>query len=152
MKSLRALPLIAFISILVHSTAFATLDRDRNSTETDRQAFHGVKKIIPGAQYETHVLTMNAQTVREYIDLSGHVFCVTWRGMAAPDLQQLFGDHYQAYLDAEKSTPTPKGRAPKTTNTSTGLRVVKFGHMRDVMGKACIPGQMPAGVDVGNLQ
>ena len=45
------------------------------------------------------LVTPAGTTVREYVSEDGKVFLVTWEGPLMPDLQQLFGDYYQRYLD-----------------------------------------------------
>lgn len=132
-------------------SSMAGLGGDSASIERDRQAFHGKKTITIHDLYQTHEITTDAQTVREYISSDGNVFAVTWKGGVPPNLSQLFGAYFQEFTQAESSSAKTKGRSPKTIK-STNMVVEKFGHMRDLHGKAYITKLLPQGLDPKEIQ
>lgn len=134
------------------TAAWASLGQHEGSAESDRIALHGKRTVSQDASYRVHEITTDTrQTVREYVTASGQIFAVTWRGARQPDLEQLFGEYYAEYLEAERATPVPAGRAPKVTS-SINVTVFKMGHMGDVHGKAVLPRFLPDGVQVRDLR
>jgi hypothetical protein len=139
------------LSLMPHSTAYAVIGAKEPSIDSDVQRVHGTRTMRHFEHYRVHEIADPARTVREYVAENGTIFAVTWRGVGQPDLGQLFGNYYQEYLDAEKTTSTPAGRMPKKIQSSH-MVVQKFGRMGDVQGKAYIPSLLPDGFNLKSLQ
>lgn len=134
-----------------HTRAFASLGDNADSVERDRQALRGTKKITTQNSYQIHEITSGGGTVREYLSASGVVFAVVWSSGGEPDLNQLFGNYYQEYENAEPQASHPSRRAPLRVR-SENIVVEKSGHMRAILGRAYILKQIPPGVSVNEIQ
>ena len=140
-----------FLLLFICANALASLGDSEATVEKDRQMMHATRKMTPHETYRVHEIVEPEHKVREYVTPDGVVFAVTWRGMGQPDLQQLFGAFYQEYQEADIASHRPVGRAPKKVK-STNMITEKFGHMRDVRGRAYIPNLVPAGVDLKDIK
>lgn len=68
---------------------------------------------------------------------------MAWHGPWAPDLKQLLGSHFAEYSQALQASTL--GRGPVLIQLP-GLVVQLGGHIRDFMGRAYLPDQIPSGV------
>ena len=101
-------------------------------------------------QYKVHEMQGEAgTTVREYESPEGIIFAVAWEGPVKPDLKQLFGKYYGQYRDAARNTGA--GHRHSTVRHSN-LVVRSSGHVRAFSGLAYLPAQVPAGVNIDDLQ
>jgi len=125
--------------------AHGALGRAADSTDVDQKALHARKSVRPGAQYTVHELELPSGTqVREYVDGSGRVFAVAWRGSTLPNLKQIFGeDNLQAFLS---SPPESHTRHKSRTVREPGLVARSSGSGRFFTGFAYIPALMPHAV------
>jgi len=90
-------------------------------------------------------------TVREYISASGVVFGVAWNGLIHPDLTQLLGSYAGEYQEVLQQTKRKAGR--RSIRVTTGHIVVeKWGHIRNLQGRAYIPALIPQGVTVDEIK
>ena len=100
--------------------------------------------------YALHELrTASGQTVHEYVTGSGRVFAVAWHGPFHPDLKQLLGSHFEEYRQALQQRAAARGPA---TVQLPGLVVQLGGHMRDFVGRAYLPDELPPGVRAEELR
>lgn len=112
----------------------------------------------PGAgAYHVRERTQGGTTIREYVGPDGRVFAVTWSGLAHPDLGPLLGRYEGEYRAAARQAraPEPGGRegGRRALRVEGGQVIVdRWGHMRDRHGRAWLPAQLPAGVDVDDLR
>jgi hypothetical protein len=143
--------LLSLILLIASQSAFARLGDGESSAEQDRKAFHGIRKVHLYTGYKVHEVTTDGTVIREFVSSSGTIFAVAWNGLSHPDLTQLFGTYYSEYIEAERATPRPKGRAEMKVN-SQNIISVRFGHMRAVRGKAWIPALVPNGFDLSLIQ
>jgi uncharacterized protein DUF2844 len=87
--------------------------------------------------------TPSGVAVREFVSPSGKVFAVAWHGPSRPDLKQLLGSHFEEYRQALQARSSRRG---PVFIQLPNLVVQLGGHMRDFMGRAYLPDQLPAGV------
>jgi hypothetical protein len=109
-----------------------------------------VRRAVPARNYTVQeIQSADGTTVREYVSAEGMVFGVAWKGPIMPDLEQLFGAHFESYRD-EARTRRP-GRAPLRIDRGD-LVVESGGHMRAFRGRAYLPQQLPAGVSADEIR
>ena len=127
--------------------AFATLGEQVESIEADRHSMSATrKKPSPHPKYSVHNLETNTSIqIREYVSHAGTVFGIGWNGMSYPDLTQLLGSFVSDYQDALKKNPRRQGRRHHAVHTNR-LVIEKWGHMRNLQGRAYIRSLIPPGV------
>ena len=139
----------AFISIPRHASA--TLGESADSVESDRKALSAVRRATTArAGYTVHEVVSDANTVREYISSSGVVFAIAWNGLSHPDLSPLLGSYTGEYRHALRQTPRKPGRRSLQVKAK-GVVVEKWGHMRNLQGRAYVPALIPPGVSVDEI-
>ncbi len=140
------------VSLSFCRTAHAALGEPAESVVSDRKslaAAQGATTVHSG--YTIQEVTSEAVSVREYISPSGIVFGIAWNGLIHPNLTPLLGSYSGEYEEALKHTPRQRGRR---SSTIKGSRVVveKWGHMRNLQGRAYAPALMPPGVSVDEIK
>jgi hypothetical protein len=109
-----------------------------------------VRRTVPARSYVVQdIQAADGTTVREYVAPNGKVFAVAWQGPVMPDLEQLFGVHFQSYRD-ELQGRRP-GRAPVRIDRAD-LVVESGGHMHAFRGRAYLRQQLPAGVSIDEIR
>jgi hypothetical protein len=137
--------------------ASASLGGDAGSVESDRAQMNASIQVTQHSTYAIHEIQVPGGTVvDEYVASNGKVFAVTWHGQFPPPMQQILGTYFQQYsaaLQARSSQPQPKmyGHGPLNLQEQ-GLVVQMSGHMRAHSGRAYIPGQLPPGMTVNQIQ
>jgi hypothetical protein len=130
----------------------ATLGESSGSIESDRKALSAVQRgVTVHTSYTVHEIYSDANTVREYVSSSGIVFGVAWTGLVPPDITQLLGSYSSEYQEALQQTVRQKGRRHLRVKTP-GVVVEKWGHMRNLQGRAYAPALMPPGVSVDEIK
>jgi nitroreductase len=101
--------------------------------------------------YSVHEIQSGGVTVREYVSSSGLVFGLAWNGRVHPELGALLGSYKAEYQDGLKASPRKKGQRAHAVR---GARVVveKWGHMRNLKGRAYDPALLPAGVKADEIK
>ena len=132
--------------------ALATLGEPAASVESDRKALSaGERATTPRAGYTVQEVVSDANAVREYISSAGIVFAIAWNGLTHPDLAPLLGAYAGEYRQALRQTPRKPGRRSLQVK---GNRVVveKWGHMRNLQGRAYAPALIPSGVSADEIK
>jgi hypothetical protein len=132
--------------------AGATLGGSAGSVTTDRKALSAVQRattVQPG--YTVQELVSDATKVREYVSPGGIVFAIAWNGMMHPDLTALLGSYAAEYQQAEQKTPRQMGMRHREVSGSNVV-VEKWGHMRNLQGRAYIPALVPPGVNLDEIK
>lgn len=146
--SLRA----AFLAALALPLAcHAALGDKVASVQSDQKKMHAASREVQDrTQYKVHEMQGEAGTVmREYESPDGTIFAVAWEGPVKPDLRQLFGKYFDQYRNASR---TDRAGHRHATVRQPDLVVRSSGHIRAFSGLAYLPGQLPAGVSVDDLQ
>ncbi|MGD0585712.1 MAG: DUF2844 domain-containing protein [Oryzomonas sp.] len=132
--------------------AGATLGGSAASVTTDRKslsAVRGATTVQPG--YTVQEIVSDATHVREYVSPGGIVFAIAWNGFTPPDLTSLLGSYAAEYQQALQDTPRHTGMRHQHVE---GKRVVveKWGHMRNLQGRAYVPALVPSGVSLDEIK
>ncbi|MDR3579195.1 MAG: DUF2844 domain-containing protein [Oryzomonas sp.] len=132
--------------------AWATLGGSADSVATDRKALSAVQRattVKPG--YTVQEIISDATHVREYVSLEGIVFAIAWNGFMPPDLTKLLGSYAAEYQQALQNTPRQTGVRHQHVQ---GKRVIveKWGHMRNLQGRAYVPVLVPSGVSLDDIK
>lgn len=140
-------PCLCLVLMFVSSLAGASLGGTEASVEADRSALRGRAEVLPRIGYSVHEITIDGRMVREYALPDGTVFAVTWQGTAPPDLSVVLGRYFQEYSEAAaRQQPTPRRRGGASVVRSRHMILERSGHMRDLRGKAYLPGLLPEGL------
>ncbi|MBF0539787.1 MAG: DUF2844 domain-containing protein, partial [Nitrospirae bacterium] len=89
--------------------------------------------------------------VREYISPAGIVFGIAWNGLSHPDLKQLLGCYSGEYEKTLQQTPRKHGIRRIQIKTDRTV-VEKWGHMRNLKGRAYVPDLIPSGVNIDEIK
>jgi hypothetical protein len=144
---------IALLLSLGCGNVQASLGGDTASVEQDRalmRASHQVSRPARVAAYSVHSLQdSGGGTVREFADASGQVFALAWNGPSLPNLQQILGSHFEAYLHAPLRHQGGRGHL----SVQQGPLVVESGgRMRNFFGRAYLGDRIPAGVQLDEIR
>ena len=130
----------------------ATLGESVNSVESDRKAFSAVRHTATTRNgYTVQEVKSDANFVREYISPSGIVFAIAWNGLSHPDLTTLLGTYVGEYQQALQQTTGQKGKRHLQVKANRVV-VEKWGHMRNMQGRAYIPALIPSGVSIDEIK
>jgi len=132
--------------------ALAALGGSVDSVESDRKVLLAIRSATTvSPAYTIHEMVSDANTVREYVSSDGIVFGVAWNGLAYPDLTQLLGPYADEYQKAMGQASRKPGRRHAQVKTNRVI-VEKWGHMRNLQGRAYAPGLVPQGVSVDEIK
>jgi hypothetical protein len=101
--------------------------------------------------YTVQETETDATVVREYVAPSGLVFGIAWNGLTHPDLTKLLGSYAAPYKKALRQTPRKPGLRRHQVK-SDQVVVEKWGHMRNLQGRAYAPALIPPGVSVDEIR
>ena len=129
----------------------ATLGQPADSVESDRIALSAVRGGTTMQNgYTVQEINYGGTAVREYVSSSGIVFAVAWNGIRHPDLTALLGSYTDQYRKTLQQTPRQPGVRHLSVRTD-GVVVEKWGHVRDLRGRAYAPGLIPPGVTTDEI-
>ena len=148
---LACLGFAAGIFILARQ-AGAALGETENSISSDRKALSAVHRATTvNNAYTIQEMQSESSTVREYVSSAGVVFAVAWNGRIHPDLTTLLGSYAGEYKAALQQTTRKRGL--RRQQVSSGHVVVeKWGHMRNLQGRAYNPALVPSGVTIDEIR
>jgi hypothetical protein len=130
----------------------AALGESADSIVADRKALSAAQGVTTAPKsYSVQEIISASTTVREYISPDKTVFGVAWNGLSTPDLTQLLGSYAGEYHRALQSTPRKHGRRVDRITTNR-LVVERWGHMRNLRGRAFVPDLIPPGVSVDDIK
>jgi hypothetical protein len=141
------------VSISVNPTrTHASLGDNLASVTKDHKALHATSRTsTTQSAYSVEEITTDASTIREYLSPAGVVFGIAWGGLSHPDLSSLLGSYKNEYQQALQNDTSPRGRRHSQIK-SDRVVVEKWGHMRNMKGRAYIPALIPAGVTAYEIQ
>ena len=138
--------------ILLGQQAQATLGESADSVEANKKALSAVHSATrTSSKYTVHEFQSETITVREYVSPSGVVFGIAWNGLTHPDLTPLLGSYaseHQKALSHIKRQPGHRHVKVKADNVT----VEKWGHMRNLQGRAYAPALIPQGVSIDEIK
>ena len=130
----------------------ATIGESVDSVASDQKALSATRRTAKtSTAYTVHEIRTETMTVREYVSLSGVVFGIAWNGLTHPDLTPLLGSYISEYQKALIHGRRQPGRRHVTVKTD-GIVVEKWGHMRNLQGRAYAPALIPQGVSVDEIK
>jgi hypothetical protein len=133
--------------------AWASLGGDTVSILADQAQMQGTRKATSTDLYTVHEIQAdNGTVVREYQSQQGNVFAVSWHGAWMPNLQQVLGSSYDQYAQARQAQNVAHRRRGPISVDLPSLNVQIVGHPRWFAGRAYIPGKLPEGVRVEDIQ
>lgn len=137
---------LALSTFVLARQAEAVLGGSASSVTSDRQALSAVHRATTNrGAYTVQEFQSGATTVREYVSSSGVVFAVAWNGRVHPDLTTLLGSYAGEYQAALRQTARKRGLRRQDVR-SDQVVVEKWGHMRNLQGRAYAPALIPSGV------
>lgn len=153
MKTFVLLTFLMLVGVVLRpSVGHATLGEPADSVAADSKALSAVQRTTTaGSGYTVRVVESDATTVREYIAPSGIVFGIAWNGLVHPDVTKLLGAYSVEYSQALKQSPPKPGRRQHQVKTGR-LVVEKWGHMRNLQGRAYDPNLLPPGVSSEDIK
>lgn len=132
--------------------ARAALGGSVGSVESDRKSLSAVNNGTTAYNnYSVHEMYSASNTVREFVSQSGVVFGIAWNGLVPPDISQLLGSYYSEYKAALQHTPRQKGVRHQQVK-APGVVVERWGHMRNLQGRAYAPALIPPGVSIDEIR
>ena len=140
---------MAWAGLLCVGNAWAALAGDLASVNSDAQAFGASTNTSQTVNAAAKVYTQSLPsgvTVRQYVDASGLVFAVGWEGPVLPDFERLLGTSFQAYAVAVR-------QQKRGVNIQTPDLVIESGGMmRSFVGRAYLPGKLPANLTARDIR
>lgn len=149
--ALLVLTLLTIILLPAGQTK-ATLGESADSVASDQKSLSAVRQAATIRHgYTVQELTSDSTTVREYVAPSGIVFGIAWNGLVYPDLTPLLGSYAVEYQEAQRHAPRNPGRRSLQIRTNQVV-VEKWGHMRNLQGRAYVPALVPPGINVNEIK
>lgn len=119
------------------------------SDETALAAKRVSKTVLTG--YTVQELRSDSVTLREYVAPTGIIFAIAWSGLIHPDLTPLLGSYAGEYRTSLRHAPREPGRRNHKVETNR-IIVEKWGHMRNLQGRAYVPALIPSGVNIDEIR
>jgi hypothetical protein len=139
-------------AVVAAEHAWAALGGSADSILSDRKAMSAIRSTSTERRgYTIEEMVSESTTVREFISSSGVVFGVAWNGLTHPDLTMLLGSYASEYEEALQRTPRKPGRRYHQVKTNRFV-VEKWGHMRNLQGRAYAPALVPPGVNIDEIK
>jgi Protein of unknown function (DUF2844) len=139
-------------AVLSSSSVHATLGESADSVAADRKELSAVQRATTVHNgYTVQMIVSDATTVREYVSPSGIVFGIAWNGLVHPDVTRLLGSYSGEFTQALKRSPRKPGSRRQQVNTGR-LVVEKWGHMRNLQGRAYDPNLLPPGASSDDIK
>ncbi len=150
--ALRVVLILILVFLLPATQAFAALGESVDTIESDREHLTAVRGARTAHRdYTVHEIKTDSTVVREYVSPAGIIFAIAWNGLVHPDLTELLGSYAGEYQDALRQTPREQGRRQLQVRTNRVV-VQKWGHIRDLKGRAYAPDLIPPGVSIDAIK
>lgn len=130
----------------------ATLGESVDSVESDRMVLSAVRHPMTVRNgYTVQEIVSPSTVVREYVSPSGIVFGIAWNGLVHPDLTHLLGSYASEYQEALRQTSHKPGQRRLQVKAKR-IVVEKWGHMRNLRGRAYAPDLIPPQVSLDEIR
>lgn len=154
----RALLLMLFLSVLQGALAYAALDSSPSSFGQGGIQMVA-RSIMPRSADSIAVYTVSQNrlasgtVVREYANLQGVVFAVSWNGPSLPDLHSLMGDQYTMLSNHSKPASTLPGAPQRQLALApSDMMLMASRDQRNYVGRAWIPAALPPGFNTAVIE
>lgn len=156
MRKNRAYVPVCFLGLAIFLSlpgyAAAALGGAVDTVEGDQNSLSAHRRIITShADYTIQVISSDSVSIREYVSPSGIVFGIAWDGLIHPDLTKLLGNYAGEYESARKLMRRAYGQRRLLVKADQVV-VEKWGHMRNLHGRAYAPSLLPPGVGVDDIR
>jgi len=142
---------LSLSNLMITQKAQAVLGEPAESIAKDSKALSAVRRVTTTRnRYTVQEIVSDANIVREYVSPSGIIFAIAWNGLTHPDLTQLLGTYAGDYQQALRLTKRVPGQRHIQLKANKVV-VEKWGHMRNLQGRAYAPALMPQGVSVDEI-
>ena len=130
----------------------AALGESADSVASD-QTVLAAKRVTKTVRtgYTIQELRSDSVTVREYVAPTGIIFAIAWNGLIHPDLAALLGSYAGEYRTAVQHVQRQRGSRHRKVETEQ-IVVEKWGHMRNLQGRAYVPALIPSGVNIDEIK
>jgi hypothetical protein len=145
------LGLTLYIFMVFAPSIRATLGEQADSVTVDQKILSADKPSTQSCKgYRVQEVKSDVVNIREYISPGGIVFAIAWNGMVHPDLMSLLGSFAGDYEAAQRRVQPEPGRRHLQVRANQVV-VEKWGHMRDLRGRAYVPALIPIGVTIDEV-
>lgn len=139
--------------VLLSMSAFAELGGDVRSVQADQQRMNATRHVSATQAYSVHeIRTATSSVVREYVSPSGTVFAISYHGQFLGEGNQLLASYAQQVAPALQSVHKGQHRGGPVTVHLPNVVYHVSGHMRSYTVQAYLPGNVPQGVNLEELQ
>ncbi|SAL64415.1 hypothetical protein AWB71_03745 [Caballeronia peredens] len=140
--------LLATVSLVAAMPAHAQLGAARDADSAAGDVIHRAQSGL----VEYHETTdPSGIVVREYVDSSGKVYAVSWRGPAMPNVQSLLGAYFDTFKEGANATIGAAGL--HTARVAQGDLVVENRmRLREFSGRAWLASALPPGVSATDIE
>lgn len=123
--------------------------------DSDGTTLAAPRSLMNGALQMRTLTDAGNTTINEYAASDGRIVAYTWQGPTMPDLNALLGKYlnsYRAAADDPSDTANGNGNLHASRRVRPDVIVESGGPMRSYTGRAWLPGALPPGVNIENLQ
>lgn len=113
------------------------------------------RSLMSGALRVRTSVDAGNTTINEYATSDGRIVAYTWQGPTMPDLKALLGpylDSYRAGAVERNGAVSGSGDLHASRRVRPDVIVESGGPMRSYIGRAWLPGALPPGVGISDLQ
>jgi hypothetical protein len=143
---------LSMVMLVTAPHTYGALGESVDSVDSDRETLTAVRgAMTTHRDYTVHEIKTDSTVIREYVSPSGIVFAVAWNGLVHPGLTELLGSYAGEYQEALRQTPRKHGRRQLQVKTNRVV-VEKWGHIRDLKGRAYAPDLIPPGVSIDAIK
>lgn len=153
MKSTSIITVCMVVAMLSSGqSARAFLGGRADSVKTDKQAFKTVQHATTALNgYTVEEVVYETTSVREFVSPAGIVFAIAWNGYVHPELTQLLGSYWGEYSTAQQKGSRKSG-SRRLKLATDNIVVEKWGHMRNLHGRAYVPALVPEGLNIDEIK
>jgi hypothetical protein len=142
---------VALLAVaLVPHVTYAALGEPDATVADDAQQLQGSIKSTQRASFRVHEIQLPSGTVlREFAAPGGTVFAVAWSGPTIPNLRQILGRYFDAYVSAAQENRSGHHHLQIRQNEWV---MESNGHMRAFTGRAYLPQGLPPGMSLNEIR
>jgi uncharacterized protein DUF2844 len=143
---------MVLVLLVSGQSALAFLGGRSDSAGKDHQAFKTLQRSTTAVSgYTVEEVVYETTSVREFVSSDGIVFAVAWNGYVHPELTQLLGSYWGEYSTAQQKALRKSG-SRRQQLTTDNIVVEKWGHMRNLHGRAYVPALVPEGINIDEIK